>query len=193
VNGRPGALAGAVADSPQGCAAAGALARGRLLPGPRATSRAIEPACIVPSRTRVRRVAHPMHQNPVRRGLVAWPELWAWSSFRAYAYAEVGMAKLNDWPKPALRGIGNRTTALPATHPAKTAQGGPSSRPWVELCRWWRGRAGRRSRRLIHEWRYQSGHRHGWSGGRRIWRGGNNDEHCRYAYLPLSPIRGHER
>lgn len=31
-----------------------------------------------------------MHRNPVRRGLVASPELWAWSSFRAYALGEKG-------------------------------------------------------------------------------------------------------
>ncbi len=39
-----------------------------------------------------------MHQNPVRRGLVTSPELWPWSSFRAYAFAEPGRVKLNDWP-----------------------------------------------------------------------------------------------
>ena len=40
-----------------------------------------------------------MHQNPVKRGLVESPELWAWSSYRAYALGEAGPAKLNDWPK----------------------------------------------------------------------------------------------
>jgi putative transposase len=39
-----------------------------------------------------------MHRNPVARGLVESPEQWAWSSFRAYAYGEVGVVKLNDWP-----------------------------------------------------------------------------------------------
>jgi len=29
-----------------------------------------------------------MHDNPVRRGLVASPEQWRWSSYRAYAYEE---------------------------------------------------------------------------------------------------------
>ena len=29
-----------------------------------------------------------MHRNPVKRGLVASPELWKWSSFRAYALGE---------------------------------------------------------------------------------------------------------
>ena len=31
-----------------------------------------------------------MHRNPVKRGLVAQPEQWAWSSFRSYALGEVG-------------------------------------------------------------------------------------------------------
>jgi REP element-mobilizing transposase RayT len=39
-----------------------------------------------------------MHRNPVARGLVQSPEQWAWSSFRAYAYAEVGVVELNEWP-----------------------------------------------------------------------------------------------
>jgi REP-associated tyrosine transposase len=39
-----------------------------------------------------------MHRNPVARGLAHSPEQWAWSSFRAYAYGEVGAVKLNQWP-----------------------------------------------------------------------------------------------
>ena len=39
-----------------------------------------------------------MHRNPVSRGLVDSPEQWAWSSFRAYAYGEAGIVKLNEWP-----------------------------------------------------------------------------------------------
>jgi putative transposase len=38
-----------------------------------------------------------MHRNPVTRGLVSAPELWAWSSFRWYALGEAGVVKLNDW------------------------------------------------------------------------------------------------
>jgi putative transposase len=38
-----------------------------------------------------------MHRNPVKRGLVASPELWRWSSFRAYALGEAGPVKVNDW------------------------------------------------------------------------------------------------
>ncbi|HZQ69468.1 MAG TPA: transposase [Terriglobales bacterium] len=38
-----------------------------------------------------------IHRNPVKRGLVAAPEDWAWSSFRAYAFGEVGRVRVNDW------------------------------------------------------------------------------------------------
>jgi putative transposase len=38
-----------------------------------------------------------MHRNPVKRGLVASPELWKWSSFRAYALGETGPVKVNEW------------------------------------------------------------------------------------------------
>ncbi len=38
-----------------------------------------------------------IHRNPVKRGLVSSPELWKWSSFRAYALGEAGPVKLNDW------------------------------------------------------------------------------------------------
>ena len=38
-----------------------------------------------------------MHRNAVRRGLVAAPELWPWSSFRAYAYQERGLVRVNEW------------------------------------------------------------------------------------------------
>jgi putative transposase len=38
-----------------------------------------------------------MHRNPVVRGLVQNPEDWRWSSFRAYAYGEVGVVRINDW------------------------------------------------------------------------------------------------
>ena len=41
-----------------------------------------------------------MHRNPVKRGLVAEPDQWAWSSFRSYAYGETGKVRINcqDWP-----------------------------------------------------------------------------------------------
>jgi putative transposase len=38
-----------------------------------------------------------MHRNPVKRGLVASPELWRWSSFRAYFLQEAGPVRVNDW------------------------------------------------------------------------------------------------
>ena len=38
-----------------------------------------------------------MHRNPVKRGLVASPELWRWSSFRAYALGEAGPVRVNEW------------------------------------------------------------------------------------------------
>ena len=38
-----------------------------------------------------------MHRNPVKRGLVAAPELWRWSSFRAYFLREAGPVRVNDW------------------------------------------------------------------------------------------------
>ena len=36
-----------------------------------------------------------MHRNPVKRGLVARPELWRWSSFRHYALGEPGLVAVN--------------------------------------------------------------------------------------------------
>ena len=38
-----------------------------------------------------------MHENPVRRGLVASPELWRWSSYRAYFCGEPGPVAVNQW------------------------------------------------------------------------------------------------
>jgi putative transposase len=37
-----------------------------------------------------------MHENPVRRGLVASPEEWRWSSCRAYAFEEDGSVLVNE-------------------------------------------------------------------------------------------------
>jgi len=41
-----------------------------------------------------------MHRNPVKRGLVADPSEWRWSSFRSYAYGEPGIVRVNfqEWP-----------------------------------------------------------------------------------------------
>jgi putative transposase len=38
-----------------------------------------------------------MHHNPVKRELVASPELWRWSSYRAYAFGATGAVRVNDW------------------------------------------------------------------------------------------------
>ena len=38
-----------------------------------------------------------MHRNPEKRGRVVEPEQWRWSSFRAYAYGEVGLVRVNEW------------------------------------------------------------------------------------------------
>ena len=37
-----------------------------------------------------------IHRNPVKRGLVASPEQWQWSSFRWYLWGEVGPVRIND-------------------------------------------------------------------------------------------------
>jgi putative transposase len=39
---------------------------------------------------------HYMHSNPVRRGLVACPEDWPWSSFRHYATGADGMVEIES-------------------------------------------------------------------------------------------------
>jgi putative transposase len=37
-----------------------------------------------------------MHRNPVKRGLVAEPDQWNWSSFRYYAYGEAGPVLIDE-------------------------------------------------------------------------------------------------
>ena len=60
-----------------------------------------------------------MHRNPVKRGLVSAPELWACSSYRWYALGEAGVVKLNDWPTKLKRVSADSVI----THPSKTAKG----------------------------------------------------------------------
>jgi REP-associated tyrosine transposase len=48
------------------------------------------------SRKRAEKLRY-MHQNPVKRGLVKSPELWRWSSYRAYAFGEAGPVRVNEW------------------------------------------------------------------------------------------------
>jgi putative transposase len=40
-----------------------------------------------------------MHRNPVKRGLVAEPELWAWSSYRFYQYGEKNACTADREPR----------------------------------------------------------------------------------------------
>ena len=37
-----------------------------------------------------------IHRNPVKRGLVASPELWRWSSYRYYRLGEKGAVKVGE-------------------------------------------------------------------------------------------------
>ncbi len=47
-----------------------------------------------------------MHRNPVKRGLVASPEEWRWSSYRFYALDEVGAVQVNEgWTEISFRGV----------------------------------------------------------------------------------------
>ena len=50
------------------------------------------------TRKRIEKLRY-MHRNPVRRGLLAKPDQWKWSSFRSYAYGEVGPVSINcqEW------------------------------------------------------------------------------------------------
>jgi len=72
-----------------------------------------------------------MHRNPVKRGLVESPELWRWSSFRAYAFGEVGLVKVNEWQVLKMKiPTASRITPTPsdASYPitrfSKTARSG---------------------------------------------------------------------
>jgi putative transposase len=48
-------------------------------------------------RIKVESLLRYMHRNPVTRGLVASPEQWFWSSFRAYFLGETGLVRVNEW------------------------------------------------------------------------------------------------
>jgi putative transposase len=69
-----------------------------------------------------------MHRNPVQRGLVSSPELWRWSSYRAFAFGEEGVVKLNWQPERKKRKANpNREGGAPdalAAHPSKIAKDG---------------------------------------------------------------------
>ncbi len=50
-----------------------------------------------------------IHRNPVRRGLVAKPEDWPWSSYRHYATREVGTIEIESpWTAWKRRQTGNQ-------------------------------------------------------------------------------------
>ncbi len=50
-------------------------------------------------RKRVEKLRY-MHGNPVKRGLVADPDDWRWSSYRFYFLGEVGLVRVNEgWGK----------------------------------------------------------------------------------------------
>ena len=72
-----------------------------------------------------------MHCNPVKRGLVASPELWKGSSFRAYALGEAGPVKVNDWEvlkmkirPPAAWNQNHNGVSSVAAHFSKSARSG---------------------------------------------------------------------
>jgi len=60
-----------------------------------------------------------IHRNPVRRGLVAKPEDWPWSSFGHYATGLIGGVEIESQWTVARR----EKLVLPATWPAPTSTG----------------------------------------------------------------------
>ena len=49
-----------------------------------------------------------IHRNPVKRGLVARPEDWVWSSFRHYQTGEQGRVEIESHWTEYYRGVGRR-------------------------------------------------------------------------------------
>jgi hypothetical protein len=71
-----------------------------------------------------------MHRNPVKRGLVAKPEDWPWSSFRHYLYGEEGIVEIeSEWiarrrEKRGIRPVATVRSGVPKAPPlAKPAKG----------------------------------------------------------------------
>ena len=56
-------------------------------------------------RKRVEKLRY-IHRNPVERGLVSEADQWLWSSFRSYAYGEIGLVRVNDWELLEMKVIG---------------------------------------------------------------------------------------
>jgi REP-associated tyrosine transposase len=73
------------------------------------------------ARKRIEKLRY-MHRNPVRRGLVARPEDWPWSSFRHYLTGERGTVEIES-PWTATR----RDRAAVNAHVSNTRRGAPSS------------------------------------------------------------------
>src|SRR5947209_20616900 len=66
-----------------------------------------------------------MHMNPVKRGLVSSPELWRWSSYRAFAFQENGLVTLN-WQEQLTVSKEDVAHSI-ATHPPETVEDGAPS------------------------------------------------------------------
>jgi len=65
-----------------------------------------------------------IHRNPVKRGLVARPEDWGWSSFRQWASGEEGKVEI-ECPATAARRVGS--------HPSKSGRKGGATVSTVVL------------------------------------------------------------
>jgi putative transposase len=74
-----------------------------------------------------------MHRNPVKRGLVAKPEDWPWSSFRHYATGEIGTVEIeSEWTARQREAETGRLLCVPPF--AKSAKDGASSNlPGIEF------------------------------------------------------------
>jgi putative transposase len=74
-----------------------------------------------------------MHRNPVQRGLVASPELWRWSSFRAYSLGEPGPVRVNAWEVLKLKirpsTVEERSPKLPAVRQAPSRKAREGAHP----------------------------------------------------------------
>ena len=72
-----------------------------------------------------------IHRNPVKRGLVARPEEWRWSSFRHYAVGEAGVVEIeSQWTARKREWAGFFPTVKirsPQKGPAKRSLDGPPS------------------------------------------------------------------
>jgi putative transposase len=63
-----------------------------------------------------------MHRNPVKRGLVAKPEDWAWSSFRHYRTGCEGVVEIESFWTGARRGDQLPEFIIHTPHPAQVSE-----------------------------------------------------------------------